>query len=654
MATIASRAKSVALLLAALPLAALAGKGLAPDEAVLSARDAFRAGDRAKLERAAPAARGHLLEPYVDFWRLRLRLEDAAPEEVRAFLEHHADTVLAERMRSDWLKLLGHREQWETFREQLPLLANDDSEIACYALLARWRNGDESAAGELKPFWKASRALPGGCASLADDMLQSGKLGAGDVWERFRRLSEANLPGAARRLLAWLPRSEAIEPKQFDAVIHSPVRHLERHGSLRSRAARETVILAITRLARSEPQIAASYWERKLREKFSEEDQGYVWGQLATFAAKQLDPDALDWFRQAGDAALSDEQLGWRARIAMRLGAWPEVKAAIERMSSYERSQAVWSYWMGRSLAALGQPGDAKHWYGRIASEHHFYGRLAAEEVGLAVKLPPKAPAPTPEEIAAVSAHPGLQRSLALYRLNLRLEGTREWNWSVRQMDDRALLAAAELAKASEIWDRAIYTADRTTALHDFTVRYLAPYREVLAAQARERELEENWVLGVIRQESRFIVNARSIAGAAGLMQLMPATARWVARKIGMKDYSPARVSDVQVNAALGTFYLKHVLDELDGSPLLAAAAYNAGPGRARKWRAARPLEGAIYAETIPFAETRDYVKKVMANTVYYAALLGGPARSLKERLGTIAARGYADRVARRDESAED
>ena len=238
-----------------------------------------------------------------------------------------------------------------------------------------------------------------------------------------------------------------------------------------------------------------------------------------------------------------------------------------------------------------------------------------------------------------MAANPGLKRSLALFRATLRSEAVREWNWSIRGMDDRSLLAAAEIARRNEVWDRAINTADRTVALHDFSARYLAPYRELFAGEARAQSLEEPWVLGLVRQESRFIASSKSSVGASGLMQLMPATANWVASKLGLKNYSWARVKDVDVNVRLGTAYLKRVLDDLDGHPVLAAAAYNAGPGRARRWRDQRPLEGAIYAESIPFPETRDYVKKVMTNTLYYAALMGGSARTLKERLGTVAAR---------------
>jgi len=239
--------------------------------------------------------------------------------------------------------------------------------------------------------------------------------------------------------------------------------------------------------------------------------------------------------------------------------------------------------------------------------------------------------------VAQARRNPGLARSLELYRLGLRGEGTREWNFTIRGMDDAQLLAAADLARRAEVFDRAINTADRTSRQHNYRVRFLAPFREVFREQARAFDLEEAWVLGLVRQESRFIADAKSSAGARGLMQLMPATARWMARRIGM-DLSPQRVSEVGTNVTLGTGYLKHVLEIL-GHPVLASAGYNAGPGRAQRWRDVKPLEGAIYAETIPFNETRDYVKKVMANTMFYAALLGGQHQPLKQRLGMIAAR---------------
>ena len=399
-------------------------------------------------------------------------------------------------------------------------------------------------------------------------------------------------------------------------------------------------ILALSRLARSDPQAAAVSWNESLRAGFSAEDQSYVWGQIALSGARRHLPEALGWYAQSTNAGLSDEQLAWRVRIALRNGAWNDVRAAVEQMSPQARQDSTWIYWRARALKEAGSLDASRAEFSRIAAEFNFYGQLAAEEQGIAFKLPPQAGSPTAEELSQTLALQGLQRAMALFRLDMRTEAVREWNWSLRGMDDRQLIAASEIARRNEIWDRAISTADRTVAQHDFALRYLAPYQQIFAGQARAQKLEEYWVLGLVRQESRFISNAKSSVGASGLMQLMPATARWVARKMGMKNFQWAKVHSVEVNAALGSYYLKTVFDDLDGQAVLASAAYNAGPGRARRWQDEKSLEGAIYAETIPFDETRDYVKKVMTNALYYAAVHGGNPRSLHERLGVIGPRG--------------
>src|SRR5437899_2717858 len=396
--------------------------------------------------------------------------------------------------------------------------------------------------------------------------------------------------------------------------------------------------------ADADARTAVSLWSGGLSDAFSVEDRRYVWLMLAMTGAVRQVPEALDWFGDLG--ALTDEQLGWRARIAMRTAKWAEVRSSIDRMSPLAKNDPVWIYWYGRAERELGSPLEAEGYFERIAGEHSFYGRLAAEELGVSLRIPARAPLPTESEIAEVAAIPGLARALALYRLDMRTEATKEWLWTIRGMDDRKLLAAAELARRNEAWDRAIGTADRTVFAHNFSVRYLRPYREVVAEKARSRDLEESWVLGVVRQESRFISVAKSSAGATGLMQVMRPTAKWAAQRMRMKNFSWSRLHEPEVNATLGTYYLRHVLDQFDGSPVLAAAAYNAGPSRAKLWRGSAPVEGAIFAETIPFVETRDYVKKVMANTVYYSAVLGTEPTPLKARLGVVSPRRTPEGVA--------
>ncbi|MFN3587663.1 MAG: lytic transglycosylase domain-containing protein, partial [Moraxellaceae bacterium] len=205
-----------------------------------------------------------------------------------------------------------------------------------------------------------------------------------------------------------------------------------------------------------------------------------------------------------------------------------------------------------------------------------------------------------------------------------------------RGADARLRLVAAAAANQAGWYDRAIFAADRTKQMHNYNLRYLAPYREVTRGYAQELGLDEAWIYGLIRQESRFVTSARSGVGASGLMQLMPATAQWVANRVGLK-YHAGMVNEVGVNVRLGTYYMRHVLDSLSSQPVLATAAYNAGPGRARQWQPVdRSMEAAIYVESIPFLETRDYVKKVMTNAVAYSQVFGQNRLTLTERLGII------------------
>ena len=609
----------------------------AAEQAFLAARDAFRKGNSVKLAHAAARVHGHVLEPYVQQWQLRLKLDEARAEEVQALLQAHEGSLPAEQLRYEWLKLLGRKGEWELFREERRRLVNEDTDIFCYGLVNRWHNGDVSAAAELRRVWLSPRELPLGCAALADQLQQAGRYASAEIWQRFRVLAEAGRIPAAKKLLNHLPAREAPKSKSIHHALASPMKHLlQISGALRTRPAKELAIRSLSQIAKNEPLIAAKRFTKGLRDEFSPQDQGYVWGRIATAAAKRHMPEALQWFIAAGDAELSDEQRAWHLRIALRTGDWTQVLAALERMSRPARTETAWTYWRARALKALGRAEEAAPFFTLISGEFNFYGQLAAEELGLPFALPPNAEPVTDAEVAKVLSVPGIERSLALFRLDMRTEAVREWSWSVRGMVDKDLIIAAEIARRHEIWDRAINTADRTVALHDFSLRYLAPHRDIFTSHARARSLEEHWVLGLVRQESRFISAARSSAGASGLMQLMPATARWVARKAGVKNYSWAKVRSVGVNASLGTYYLRHVLDDLNGQPILATAAYNAGPGRARKWMGERPLEGAVYIESIPFKETRNFVKKVMMNTLFYAAVLGGEPGTLKGRLGWV------------------
>ncbi|OIP08224.1 MAG: hypothetical protein AUK49_12385 [Betaproteobacteria bacterium CG2_30_68_42] len=613
---------------------AFAAHGGIADDAVLKAREALATGNRAAMARALEAARGQVLEPWVEYWSLRQRLDEAQPSELEAFLALNEGSFVAERLRADWLAWLAAHEGWEIFDRELPRLAQPDRELECHRL-AREEAG---AIDQARLLWSSAIELPASCDPVAARLVAAGAIGGEELRQHLRRLLETRRIAAAGRLAALLPAREAPDPKVLRAIGANPGQYLRRHrAGAGARREREYVLFALQRLAAGEPRAAATVFEAR-KGRMSAEDRAYVYGQLGWQAALRHLPEALAWYKAAGDVEMGDEQLAWRARAALRASRWRALRVAIAAMPEALAAQPAWIYWLGRAQLALGRRAEAQALFERIAGQPHFYGNLADEELGRPIVVPPRAAAPTGEELEAAAATPGIAGALALFRLGLRIEAVGEWNWSLRGRGDRFLLAAAELARRNAVFDRAVNTADRTQVEHDYGLRYLAPFRESVRAQMASLDLDDAWVYGLMRQESRFVMNARSSSGARGLMQLMPSTAKWVARKIGLKDFSLDQTEDLGVNVMLGTNYLRMVLDGLDQHPVLASAAYNAGPGRARRWRDVRPIEGAVYAETIPITETREYVKKVMSNSLYYDALFNGRPRSLKERLGWIPA----------------
>jgi len=557
--------------LAVLLLAAATAQGAALDEDFLAARDAYQANNAARLETHARRLQGHLLEPYVAYWQLSLRVDAASPEDVRGFLALHRNSPLSDRLRSEWLKSLADRSEWETFNAELPRLASRDIEITCSVLQYRMLTAPEAAQPEVRSLWFMTRDLPESCAPLLNALVASGAISSADLWSRIRAALEGGRVTQARRIAEWLPAGEAPAPRTLERAASNPAGFLERGApNLKSRADRETVMFAVHRLARVAPPQAARHWTR-LEERFVPEERAYVWGMIAYLGAMRHDPAALSWYARSGD--LSDLQRAWNVRAALRARSWQDVLEAVDAMSDRERAISAWRYWKARALKEMGRVDEANDILQPLATEFGFYGQLALEETGRRIAAPSTPFKPSAEELRAMGQRIGLRRALELYRLNLRAEANAEWAWAIRGFDDRQLLAAAEIARRHEVYDRAINTAERTVGLHDFDLRYLAPYRDVLKAHTAELALDEAWVYGLIRQESRFITDAQSVAGASGLMQLMPETARWVAKRLGLKNWRWSQVTEVGTNVGLGTYYLRHVLDALDGQPVLASAA---------------------------------------------------------------------------------
>jgi soluble lytic murein transglycosylase len=616
------------------------------EAAFLAVRDAARNGSIARLTQAVAALPGDdLMHPWAEYWLLQRQLAADDDNGIADFLQRYTGSFLANKLRGAWLMYLGGKADWARYRAEYPLLNQPDTAQACYAAQA------SDTPQMVRALLQLDAELPAACHPLALQLLATGELSTEDVWQRVRRLLATGKVGPGKTAASYLPAEQGFERGSVEAVAVDPARYLARQAAkidaqassalpaqlqpTPPRRERELTLFALHTLARKDVMAAAAYLHR-LSDSLSLADTQYVWGRLARAAAGQHLPEALPWYDLAADAPLDEDQVTWHVRAALRAADWTRVQRVIAAMPATLAQRPEWIYWQARAFDALGQKEKARALFSKIAGQAHFYGQLAVEDLGWTIRLPLEAAPPTAAENIVIESKPELQRALTLFRLGMHTEGVSEWNWAMTGLSDRLLLAAARLAARNGVWDRAIFSADRTQNTHNFSLRYLAPYVDHILPEANAQGLDGAWVYGLMRQESRFVIQANSSVGAQGLMQIMPATAQWVAKKINLTGYRPQQITDIKTNVLLGVSYLRLVSESLDNSPVLASAAYNAGPARARRWRDTRPLEGAIYIETIPFSETRDYVKKVMSNTMYYHLLFHNTDRSLKAHLGVI------------------
>ena len=582
----------------------------------------------------------YILAPYADYWLMLLNLEDADNQTVINFLNTYNEYPFADRLRGEYLKKLAKKQDWASFANEIVNYQLEDPAVACYAAESSAINGDVSSLAGAKSLWMQAKEQPANCSNLYDRMQVAGALSEDDIWARLRLSLADNRIALAKAIVKRSKSFDVSQYKLIDRAYASPAIVINKKlFSFKTRFGRELNLFALSRIAKSDSLKALSTF-KSVESQFPAEDKSYFYGILAMQAAQRQEPQAVQWFKLADDldkdSSINKDQLAWFARAALREKNWPMVLKGIAKMSPAQAEEGAWRYWKARALAAQGQTLEANTLYAKLSTERHFYGWLAQDELSDSMSAPLNIYKVNDEEVSEIANTPAFQRAEALLRLDYRGEAKTEWAQATKGFDDKQLLAAAEFAARKNWYDLAIITADKTTELHDYSLRYPAPYRHLMKPAAKDQSIDEAWVYGITRQESRFIYSARSSVGASGLMQLMPATAKWAAKRVGMDNYNNSMIHELDTNIALGTYYLRYTLDLFNGQEVMATAAYNAGPNRAKKWAAVTPLEGAIYAETIPFSETRSYVQKVMANAHLYAYQLGLKSISLKQRLGVI------------------
>ncbi|NDU85274.1 MAG: lytic transglycosylase domain-containing protein [Ferrovum sp.] len=606
------------------------------DEELLRAHQAWQQHDQKTLQSIADQAQGPLSD-YPRYWALKERLSQGnvfVIPEVQAFMRDFPNSPLTPLLRQQWLDSLGQNENWRTFEAQLTASDMKLPTLACYHWHAELLQGKQDFIEGALAYWKAHGRWSAACDPVFRQLLAIHALTPEDLWNAMRHALGQNRLREVHYINSFFPPFQGLDEDALSLASGRPQKYLEDAPPIdasATRSRRELWLYALLRLASRNPDEAAGYWA-DLAPNMNPQDRAYGWEQLAYRGAVNFSEHTLDWFQQDTSPLENDELRAWKIRAALRQKNWDVVLDVMAQLSPAEAAKPVWKYWKAQALNATQHPIEARHLLGEIAQTPGYYGLLAGEELNIPWKLTPSPPAL--DEATLASVRTLLSRPLRLLRLDLVTEARGEWVALEPSLDSRQHLAAAQIASQLGWYDRSIHSAEHTD-LVDPALLFPLPYATLIHSCAARYGVSEPWILAVIRQESRFFVTARSRTGALGLMQLMPATARWSARRIGIKNYHAEDANVAETNIPLGTYYLGH-LNQLLGNPILAVMGYNAGPLRAQTWASSGIGDPRIFVENTPLDETRDYVQQVLYNKVVYATRLQKPSPSLHTLLNTL------------------
>lgn len=611
----------------------------------LQAESALDARDLRRFRELRDGLRDYPLLPYLEFADLSRRLGSADDQEIEAFLETNADTPLAWRLRRAWLERLARHGRWQKYLHIYE--QTGDATLRCHRLRALIDAGRADEALPLvEPLWLVGRSQPPACDPVFAVWRDAGYLSRDLAWRRIELAIRAGRPSLARYLTRYLPADEQGLAGEWLRVRKDPARVAQVSRMEGDRETIESILVyGVERLARRDPEKAAATWERlRTRFVFSSAAVGAVHRRIGLAYAFRHRIEALYWLNAIPVAELDQRAVEWRILSAMRHGEWRDAMGQILVIGSGSEPRAPesqrWRYWLARTLESQGWHDDADSLYAELARERSYYGFLAADRIGQPYRLNHRTLEYSDHELRLLAAQPGAMRARELFSLGRTVDARREWRMFTRGMGDEDLARAAKLAHAWGWHGRAIMTVARTPHLDDLEMRFPLAYRDRVLEQARAKRIDPAWMYAIVRQESAFIADARSPAGALGLMQIMPSTGRRIGRSLSRPLSSRQQLLDADVSLEFGSTYLRILLDRLDGNPILAAAAYNAGPHRVERWQPAEQhMPADLWVENVPFRETREYLRRVIAYTTIYEQRLGRVPVRVSDRFARIPSR---------------
>jgi soluble lytic murein transglycosylase len=616
----------------------------------LDARKALNENRMDSYRKLARKLRDYPLYPYLEYWELRDRLTRAGNREVQAFLRRYDDQPVAARMRRAWLYQLARRQDWKRYLDVYE--GGQPAELQCYRLQAKLHTGDhESLVDAALPLWLVGYSQDSACDPVFEYLEEKDRLTSGLVWERIRLAMNNGNASLAAYLAKRLPAADQAWVSLWREARRRPSSVLDSARLKQDTPiTREIILYALKRVAVNDEQQAYDRWQEiRNRHAFTEAESGRIERTIALYAGWRKHPEAHTLLAAVPEIAVDDEVREWRVRSAIRAGLWQDVLKHIAAMPADEARREEWRYWQAIALANTGQKQQSRDRLAPLARERDYHGFLAADELRWPYVMNNQPLSYTAEELDAMRNRPEMIRVRELLRADLPIEARREWLHAIEGLDADQLKLAAVLASEWGWHDSAILTVARSSDYDDLQLRFPIDHSADVERYASANQLDPGHVFAVIRTESAFNKDARSGAGAMGLMQLMPATGRSTARKYRIPLASTKSLYEPEQNIRIGTAYLKQVMEQFDRSVVLASAAYNAGPHRVNRWlpdENEEPAENWVAA--IPFDETRKYVQRILSYAAIYDWRMERPIRPLSEHMPDVQPKTHYDKGAAR------
>lgn len=636
--------KLLSLLLISIPLASMGSS--APTTDLESQRQLFKIAQHAlhtnDLDAYEPL-KAELLDyplyPYLRYEELRQRLDQTSDQEVEDFLTEYRDTPLSYRLRGAWLKSLADTGRWSKF-----LAVYDGRKAASlqcqyyYALIKEGRPVNYKKL--IKQVWQVGHSQPQACDSLFHWLERKGHLNSKTVWNRIYLAMEQGQDALARYLAKKLDTSERTNVKLWIRIHNAPARELPTLAAMKDgRLTRRIVTHGIKQLAEHDVDKGRSAWKQlKHRYAFSTARRNEIDRYIALLAAYRAHPQALNWFDQLAPEAITPQVRLWYSRTALRLERWDLLAKSIPKLDKTQRHREMWRYWLARGLEHIGEQQKAKAIYSELATKRDYYGFLAADRLDAPYAINNRAIVDAGAATQPLMDIPGILRAHELYRLGNYSDARAEWSLATRGFSKPQQRLAARLAHEWKWHETAVRMAAKSGELDDLELRFPAPFQNEVILAASEHALAPSLVYSIMRRESIFSEDARSPAGALGLMQLMPTTAKHTAAQLGLPTPQLQDLLSSDSNIELGTGYLRQLLDRFDNHLVLAVAAYNAGPNQVSNWAPEnQALAADAWIDTIPFYETRRYLRAVLAYQTIYNWKLEQPCQRMSLLMRPVA-----------------